>query len=113
MTSKEYSWSYNEFLAYLLLYAASADFEITEEEKEVLFSKVNEEEYKHIVKDFNAVNDWDRLQAIISFREQYYNDEAAREKLFKDLKEMFLADEKYTNLERCVFIGLSRILRTQ
>lgn len=111
MTKQKSSWTYEDFLAYVLLYAASADLEITEEEKEMLFSKVKYKEYEHIHREFERENDYTRLQTIQSFRVKYYNNEASRDKLFSDLKEMFMADDKYNSIERAFFMGLKKVLR--
>lgn len=110
MAKQKSSWTYKEFLAYLLLYAANADFVVTEEEKEMLFSRIYTQEYEIIHKDFENENDYTRLQTIISFREKYYKDEVSREKLLKDLKDMFLADQKYNSVEKAIFMGLRKIL---
>lgn len=110
MSIQKPDWTYNEFLAYLLLYAANADFVVNEDEKEILFSKVKLEEYNHIRRAFEEGNDYDNLQTIISFREEYYNDEESVDKLLMDLKDIFLADHDYPSVERAIFIGLRRIL---
>lgn len=104
------NWSYNEFLAYLLLYAANADFEVSKEEKEVLLSFVDKHDYKAVLKDFESRNDYERLQFIEMFKEDYYNNDMALEKLLADLKEVFLADDQYNSIEKAVFMGLRRIL---
>ena len=105
MSAQKETWTYLEFLAYLLLFAANADLETREEEKEVLLIKVNSEEYDRVLKHFEKDNDSLRLQTIKSFREKYYKDPAAQERLMNDLKDMFLADEKYSS-EKKAFHGL-------
>lgn len=110
MSQQKPNWTYNEFLAYLLLYAANADFTVKKEEKAILFSKVDKDVYKTIRKAFEKANDYKQLQTIISFREEYYNDIDSKDRILKDLKDIFLADEEYTTLERAIFTGLRRIL---
>ncbi len=84
MSTQKENWSYKDFLAYLLLYAASADLKVTEQEKEMLFSKVNVEEYDHVQKHFEKENDYSRLQTIQSFRKKYYDNDKSIEKLFRE-----------------------------
>ncbi len=105
------SWTYEDFMAYLMLYAASADLEINEEEKEMLFTKVSPEEYAHVHKIFEKKNDYERLQTIKSFKDSFYNTSPAQEKLLRDLKDMFLADEKYNSIENAIFMGLKKVLK--
>lgn len=104
------SWSYNDFMAFLLMYAASADFQLADEEKEMLFSKVDLKDYRHVHRLFERQNDYQRLETIRSFRGRYYKNEADREKLLKELKDMFLADNRYDSVEKGFFMGLRRIL---
>ncbi len=111
MSTQKETWSYKDFLAYLMLYAANVDLEVTEQEKEMLFSKVNVEEYEHIHKLFEKENDYSRLQTIQSFRGKYYDNETTQDKLISDLKDMFLADNTYTSMEKALFMGLRRILK--
>jgi hypothetical protein len=111
MSTQKETWTYKDFLAYLLLYAANADLKIAEQEKEMLFSKVNAEEYDHVQKQFEKENDFSRLQTIQSFRKKYYDNETTIDKLISDLKDMFLADNKYNSLEKALFMGLKRILK--
>lgn len=111
MTAQYPSWSYNDFLAYLLLFAAVADFKITPEEKEFLFSRVDIDNYEHIHKEFDKANDYERLQTIMSFREKYFGTDEQKLGLFNDLKDMFLADDHYPSVEKAIFTGLKRILK--
>lgn len=104
-------WSYKEFLAYLLLYAANADFVVNEDEKEMLFSKVNVEDYNNIRRAFEKANDNETIQIIKSFRSVYFNDDASAEKLLIDLKDIFLADQNFDSTERVIFMGLRKILK--
>ncbi len=110
MSSEKPQWSYNEFLAYLLLYAANADFNINDEERKLLLSGLNTYDYNNISKAFDKSNDYERLQVIESFRDSYYPDDHSKEKLLNDLKKIFLADEEYNSVERAVFMGLRKVL---
>jgi hypothetical protein len=73
-------------------------------------SVIDENDYKHLLKQFKKENDYQRLQTIQSCSE-FYKDEASKDQLLKDLRDMFLADEKYSSIEKAVFMGLRRILK--
>ena len=51
MENYKTTWSREEFQAYLLLYCASADFVITEEEREIIKSKLCVENTKQFEKN--------------------------------------------------------------
>ena len=110
MSSEKPQWSYNEFLAYLLLYAANADFDINDEERKLLLSGLNTYDYNNIRKAFDKSNDYERLQIIGIYRDLYYPDDESKEKILNDLRNVFLADEEYNSVERAVFMGLRKVL---
>ena len=57
-------WSSNEFHAYVLLYCAHADFIESDEEQEMIKSKVSQSDYIHIHKEFDEDNDYTSIQNI-------------------------------------------------
>ena len=110
MAEQKPDWTYKEFLAFVLLYAAKADFNVSKEEKQLLYSKVSKDEYRSIKKDYERWNDSKCLEKIKLFREDYFSSDEDLDSLLKDLKEMFLADEEYNSVENAIFIGLRRNL---
>ena len=60
------NWSDSEFHTYVLLSCAHADFIESNEERELIKSKVSESEYKHIHKEFDTDNDYASLQKIMA-----------------------------------------------
>lgn len=105
-------WTYQEFQAFLLLYAAHSDLKISEEEKSLISSRVDKEKDKDVYKEFGRQNDFERLQTIMSFREKYFNTEADQDKLLNDLQELFMADNKFQATEQAAFWGLKKIIRS-
>jgi len=111
MTEEKRRFTYKEFLAYLLLFSAWADLEIQNEEKCTICDKVSNEIYDKVKKTFENSNDYQRLQIIISYRDEYYNNDQAAEKIINDVKDIFLADHKFSSTEQAIFNGLKRILK--
>ena len=111
MLKQKNQWNYNDFLAYILLYAATIDMDVTVEEKEFLFSKIDKKKYEDVLYVFKKENDGERLKTIISFKDKFYKDDEAKDKLLRDIKEMFLTDQKFSPLEVAVYNGLRRIIK--
>ena len=111
MLKQKAQWSYNDFLAYVLLYVATADMEFTTEEKDMLSSKLDIKKHEDVFYIFKKENDYERLQTIISFKDKYYFDDESKEKLLQDIREMFLADQKFRSIESTIFDGLRRIIK--
>ena len=102
--------NYNEYLAFLLLYAADIDQQIKEEEKEIILKIVEQSEYKEIKKNFNKLNDYERIRLIQKHKAEFITTEEKKEEVFKNLKSIFLANDEYMAVERAVFMYLRKML---
>lgn len=103
-------WEYQDFLAFVLMYAAYADMEVVQDEIDAIESRVGHDKFVQARKIMDKLNDVERLDLILSFREKYFPSEDDHEKLYADMKEIFLADGKYNQLEHTVLRYLKRIL---
>ncbi|CAM3429447.1 hypothetical protein [Aequorivita lipolytica] len=104
-------WSREELKAYILLYCANANFVETKEEKDFILSKVGEEKYQKIHKEFDDDNDYQQIQKIQHTvqRFEYSKDEIDR--LFNNIKKMFLADGSIDIMEKNIYRGLKHLLK--
>lgn len=105
------SWSREELKAYILLYCAYADFIETEDEKEYIKSKVGEEKYNKIHKEFDDDNDYQRIQKIQATVAQYNYSKNEIDRLFENIKKMFLTDGSIDILEENIYRGLQHLLK--
>jgi len=104
-------WSRDELKAYILLYCAYADFIETETEKEYIKSKVGEEKYNKIHKEFDADNDYQRIQKIQSTVERFNYSKHEIDILFMNIKKLFLTDGSMDILEENIYRGLQHLLK--
>lgn len=111
MSQENTNWSREEFEAYLLFYAANADFVESEEEKKVIHSKVSETAYAKMHAEFEKDKDFTRIQKIINTAERFELSKQEVDGLFSEIAEIFEADGKVDILEREIFIGLKRVLK--
>jgi hypothetical protein len=102
-------WTYQDFQAFLLLYAASADLTIRKEELERLIEKTGYEAYRGIQPLFQAQSDYERLQTILYFKPQYFASEAEVEKLLAEVQAMYRLDE-FSQTEHGMLLLLRKIL---
>jgi len=107
----ETDWTKKEFKAYLLLYAAQADFNISPEEKEIILSKIDRKTYKKIMKELKADNDYQSIQKIQENIEKHNYSHKFLENLLNDIKEVFFADGSFDILERNMLMFLNKILK--
>lgn len=109
-TTRNNRLTYDEFLAYLLLYAANADFNIRDEELEIIRKTVDEHELGHIREEFERLNDAERLERIMECKSTYVDMMEDTSGLFLRMKEVFLADDRYLSVEKAIFLYLRRLL---
>jgi len=104
-------WTHQELKAYMLLYCANADFVVTPEEKEYIKSKVGSEEYKKIHREFEADNDYQRIQKINAAIERFQYSKEEIDEAFKSIKDLFLSDGEMDILELNIYRGLKHLLQ--
>jgi len=111
MNKKITNWTKEELKVYILIYCANADFSESKFEVDFIKSKIKTNNFDKIHAEFEEDNDYQSIQKIqLSVEEHgYTNDEKNR--LFGEIKELFLSDKKYDVLERNLYLGLSQILR--
>lgn len=103
-------WSRVEFKTYLMLYCANADFIETEDEKEIIQSRVHKDILKHIHKEFDKDNDYQRIQKIVNTAERFGYTKDKVDELLSKLKELFFKDHDMDILEKNMFRGLKHLL---
>src|SRR5690554_1676435 len=105
------NWTHQELKAYMLLYCAHADFIVSSEEKEYIMSRVGEEEYKRIRKEYEEDNDYQQIQKINAtiVRLGYSKEEI--DQTFQSIKELFLSDGEMDIMEQNIYRGLKQLLQ--
>jgi hypothetical protein len=111
MSDFKTQWSKVEFKTYLLLYCANADYVETEEEKELITSRVNKDILKNIHKEFDKDNDYQRIQKIIHTANSFGYTHKEADVLLDKMKELFFPEgHDMGTLEENMFRGLKHLL---
>lgn len=106
----ETNWNNAELKAYLLLFAANANFKESQKELDFIKKRVGENNFMHIHAEFEADNDYQRIQKIESAVERLGYKKEDIEELFIEVKAVFIIDGEYDILEQNLFRGLKHIL---
>lgn len=104
-------WSREELKAYILMYCANANFIETKAEKEYIKAKVGDEKYKKTHKEFDQDNDYQRIQKIQAGVTRFDYSKNEIDRLFQDIKKMFLEDGEIDILEENIYRGLQHLLK--
>ncbi len=102
--------NYNEFLGFVLLYAANADFDESKKELTLIEQKVGAEAVEKAHELFEEKNDYQRIEFITSFQETFFADDASKKKIYADMEEVFIADKVFSTLERNEFMMIKKII---
>ena len=102
-------YSLNDFLAYIMIYAADADFVITPEEEEHIRNVVGDTAYVQMLDLFDSHNDAETQEFISTLRKQYV-DEDSNKDLLKIVKEVFLVDGYFAASEKALYEALKHLV---
>ena len=103
-------WTRPEFKAYLLSYAANANYIESEAEKKVILSYVSEVEYFKIHKELDSDNDYQSIQKILFNIDKYNYSKDELEVLIADIKNLFDSDGDFDILEDNMLHALQRLI---
>ena len=105
------NYSKTDLLTYLMVYAASADFDISEEEVTMIKSKVGATEYEKMERLFEDHNDIQSINFISDTVHALGLGKSDIDGLMEEVKQVFLADGQFDMLERQLEMRLNHILR--
>lgn len=104
-------WTKNELVAYILLYAANSNFSESNEERDIIISKVDINEFQKIHEEFKNDNDYQSIQKIIHGVEAHNYSKEDISELFSDLRILLFADGEFDIQEKNMLMFLKKILK--
>lgn len=103
-----FNYSLNDFLAYVMIYAANADFVITKEEEDHIRRVVGDNSYFSMLDLFESHNDFETLEFIQELRKEFLV-ENSEESLLRIVKEVFLVDGHFSASEQALYEALKHL----
>ena len=94
------NWTYNEFLAFVLVFGAEMNAPLTAEELDYIKQRTQIADIQKIKAKVDSVNDVGGLEVIEHYREKYLNTKADVEKARKDLEGMLKTGGHHSQLEK-------------
>ena len=104
------NWTYQDFLTYVLIYAAASDFIISEEEKEYIQKRVEKDEFEKILKCFDKHSEYERIEVVKILGKKFSKDIGSKSEIRKELIKLFYADDDYSILEKNFFLMIKKIM---
>ena len=105
------TWSYDQFKAYLLIFAAESNQVITTEEKDYIEAQFDSLLIKTVQKEINKDNDFQRIQKIMAYIEQNNLSKTDLDELLKEIHTVYQSDGKFDTVEQGVFQFLEKLFK--
>ena len=105
------TWSYDQFKAYLLIFAAESNQVITKEEKEYIEAQFDSLLIKTVQKEINKDNDFQRIQKIMAYIEQNNLSKTDLDELLNEIHTVYQSDGKFDSVEQGVFQFLEKLFK--
>lgn len=103
-------WTRPEFKAYLMMYAANANFFESESELEIIHNFITNEQYKRIHREWEKDNDYQSIQKILYNIEKFEYSKDELKDLVADIKNLINADGQFDLLESNMLMALRKII---
>lgn len=94
------NWTYNEFLAFILVFGAEMNAPLTNEELDYIKLRTQIADIQKIKAKVDSVNDVEGLEVIEHYREKYLNTKDDEDKARKNLEDMLKTDGNHSQLEK-------------
>jgi len=106
----ELKWSYNEFLAFLLIYISHVDMEFAEEEKTMIKKNVGIPTYEKMLVEFESMSDYKAYETILSYKGVYFPTIDQKNELIEKMNDLFHADGDFNIMEKELLHFLDKMM---
>lgn len=106
----ENNWTYEEFHAFAMLFAANADGNITADEESLIAPSLSPTQYSDIKMQFRQCSDAEALDVILSYKEKFCKTPADKEKILADMRDIYEAHNGFEQIEQGVHRLFERML---
>lgn len=111
MTTKIDFKDKSEFVAFIMVYSANVDGIFSNEECEVICKSFGDDIYQSALEKFNAVSDYEALQAIINYKEEFYKGEKGEAEILSHIDAIFESNESVSPVEKEFKHSLTMLFR--
>ena len=113
MSINNSNWTYNEFLAFLLVYAAEMNYPLSINELEFIRATTKIEDIEKIKSTVDSVSDVEAIDIVEDYRKKYLNSSEQEERAKADLENLLKTPGIHSQLEKAGVHILEKILVTR
>ncbi len=103
-------WTKNDFLAYVLLYAAHCNYIEDSSELNIILSKIDDATFHKIHTEIVVDTENSKLKKIQQYIAENKPSQTEREAILKDIKQVFFADGTVDVFEKELFATLKKMI---
>lgn len=104
------NWSSEDFLCFMLLYAAHADQHFDPAEKDAIIGRCGPDSFEKMNAIFLELDEFGRFDAIGSYLGEHVDSQEKRDNILKEVKVVFDSDGEYSDVEKGVMAMLESVL---
>ena len=102
--------NFQDFKSFIMICAASSDFNISEEEHAFIVKTIPEERYILLKRIIDRCSDFECLNIITEHSDKYLQTEKQKSDLVEEILNLFKSDHNYSTLERNMLLALKKII---
>lgn len=105
------TWTFEDYYAFLLVYAAEADFVIREDERQYIIDKIGEQRFITFLAYFKDLKDIERIDLVYDFKEKYCRTQEDGDRMMQEIVALLKEDDHIGAVEEELIISIKRILK--
>lgn len=109
-TTNHANWTYNEFLAFLLVYAAEMNYSLTKQELDFIKERTQISDIGKIKATVDSVSDVEALDIIEDYRKKYLDSAEKKGQTKLDLENLLKTSGIHSQLEKAAVHILEKII---
>jgi hypothetical protein len=102
--------SYNEFLAFLMIYGASMNYNLSPEELEFIKTRTHIEDIARIKAKVDSLSDIEAIEEIDKYKKTYLSSPDSITRARRDLEELLRSPGPHSQLEKVVVHLIEKLL---
>lgn len=103
-------WKYIDFKAYILIHAANADFNIQQEELDLLLKKLGHAEVEKVQKAYKNHKDLEKSELIYNLSHKFCPELKQKEMLMEEIVEVLRSDNVFSSTEKAFVTAVRKLI---
>ena len=100
MTENYQTWTHDEYMTFVLIHAAFADYQLQNEENELIEQILPSIRYKNLHQFHRKNKDIENINIIMNLKEKFCNTEELKAELINKIRSVFYSDGKFNIYEK-------------